>query len=582
MLTLETKPGAVRLGQLNTGSAPVLEAHNDWRTSDVLGVVEKGWLENGSAKASLRFAKNDESADRVWNKIEQKILRNVSMGVRIHKMKETSTAEDKIKSYLATDWEPFEISIVPIGADPGAHLELAGDTGEQEIEVEEFSRATSPKEAHMPEQTGETAHNSDAVAAAQAAERTRVLEITKKGALAKLEPAFVTQHIEAGTSVEEFIRLGFDRMAARSEAIPTREHHEITRDERETRRALAESAILNLVLPSKFKVEPENDFRGMRISRLAEELLTRSGVSVRGKNMAEIVNLTMHATADFPYILENSARKMLLAAYEYASPTYRTWTKRSTTPDFKTMSRLRLSETPAFIVVPEGGQIQLGPMTESREQYAIATYGRGVSFTRQMLINDDLGAFNDLISAFGIQASRLENKTVYAILTANAAMADTVALFHATHNNLGSGALGNPGLDSMFTAMGTQKGLDGLTVLNLRPQYLIVPMAKAATAQSVMTPVGPSVKITDQNWFAGRLTIVADGELDANSTSVWYGAADPSTAPGIEYSHLEGAEGPQIIRKENEGAILGVQLYAYLDFGAKAIDWRPLYKSTGV
>jgi hypothetical protein len=134
----------------------------------------------------------------------------------------------------------------------------------------------------------------------------------------------------------------------------------------------------------------------------------------------------------------------------------------------------------------------------------------------------------------------------------------------------------------MFTAMGTQKGLDGLTVLNLRPQYLIVPMAKAATAQSVMTPVGPSVKITDQNWFAGRLTIVADGELDANSTSVWYGAADPSTAPGIEYSHLEGAEGPQIIRKENEGAILGVQLYAYLDFGAKAIDWRPLYKSTGV
>jgi Caudovirus prohead serine protease len=587
MLTLENKPGSVRLKALNSGSAPVLEAHSDFSTRDVLGVVEKGWLENGSAKATLRFVKNDSDADQVWNKIEQKVLRNVSMGVRIHKMKETSGSEDKVKSYLATDWEPFEISIVPIGADPGAHLEMAADAGEQEIEVEEFQRATSPKEAQeMPELTaGETAQNLDAVtAAAQTAERTRVLEITRKGALAKLEPAFISQHIEAGTPVDEFIRLGFDRMAARSEINPTREHHEltVTRDEQSTRRAMAESAILNMVLPAKFPVDGQNEFRGMRISRMAEELLTRSGVNVRGKNFTEISHLTMMATADFPFILADSAKKLLLAAYEAAVPTYKTWTKASTASDFKTMSRLRLSETPAFLKVPEGAQITLGTMTESREQYAIATYGRGVSFTRQMLINDDLGAFNDLISAFGIQASRLENQTVYAILTANAAMADGVALFHATHLNLGSGALGNTSLDAMYTAMGTQKGLDGSTILNIKPQYLIVPLAKAVTAQSVLTPVGPSVKISDQNWFAGRLTIVADAELDANSTIVWYGAADPSTTPGIEYAHLQGAEGPQIIRQENQDAILGVQLYAYLDFGAKAIDWRPLYKSTGV
>jgi hypothetical protein len=342
------------------------------------------------------------------------------------------------------------------------------------------------------------------------------------------------------------------------------------------------SAQVMALFDRRNSVEPTNDFRGMGVLRLAEELLTRSGVSVRGKSRPEIAELSMHATADFPYILADSARKQMLAAYSMATPTYKAWAKASTTPDFKTMSRMRLSETPSFISVPEGAQIALGTMSESREQYAIATYGRGMSFTRQMLINDDLGAFNDLIAAFGYQASRLENKTVYAILNTNGNMSDSTALFHANHGNLGTGAIGNTGLDAMFTAMAVQKGMDGSTVLNLNPEFLIVPAAKKSTALTAMMAVGPNVKTSDQNWFAGRLQVVADAELDGTSTSVWYAACNPAIAPAVEYAHLQGAEGPQILRKENEDAILGVQLYAWLDFGAKAVDWRPIYKSSGV
>lgn len=348
------------------------------------------------------------------------------------------------------------------------------------------------------------------------------------------------------------------------------------------RRELAGAAVLSLVDAARYPAERENPFCGMRILRLAEEVLRTAGARTEGLSVAEIANLSMQATADFPLILENTARKLLLGAYETAVPTYKQWAKQSSAVDFKIVSRLRLSETPSFLPVPEGAQITLGTMTESREQYAIATYGRGVAFTRQMLINDDLGAFNDLVTAFGRQAARLENQTVYAILTANAAMADGKALFHADHGNLGTGVLGNTSLDAMFTAMAVQKGLDGKTVLNLTPAYLITPRALAATAQALLTATGPNLKPTEQNWFAGRLTLVSDAELDGSSTAVWYGATDPNIAPGVEYSHLEGAAGPQIIRKENEGAVLGIQLYAYLDFGAKAIDWRPLYKSTGV
>jgi hypothetical protein len=135
----------------------------------------------------------------------------------------------------------------------------------------------------------------------------------------------------------------------------------------------------------------------------------------------------------------------------------------------------------------------------------------------------------------------------------------------------------------MFGKMGAQLGVDGVTVLNLIPKFIIVPKAKEATARASVLATGPNLAASSQNWFAGRLEPVADGELDTNGsgTTKWFGAADPAIAPGIEYCHLEGAEGPQFIRKDNEQGVLGIQFYGYLDFAAKAVDWRSLYYSTG-
>ncbi len=357
---------------------------------------------------------------------------------------------------------------------------------------------------------------------------------------------------------------------------------QILRDASDSRQELMSAALFATLNPRERRVDPANQFAGLGLMRIAEECVTRQNYLTRIPSRDEVVRLAMQTTSDFANVLENVARKQLLVMYQLANPTYKLWTKPSTTPDFKTMTRSRLSEAPTFLKVPEGAQITIGTMTDSKESYALATYGRGVSFTRQMLINDDLGAFTDLIGQFGVQAARLENKTVYAILNTNGNMADGIALFYATtHINLGTGVIGNTALDSMFTSMGIQKGIDGVSVLNLIPKFLIVPKAKESTARAAVILIGPNVKASDQNWFAGRLEVVADAELDGTSTAVWYAACDPAFAPGIEYCHLEGADGPQFIRKDNEQGVLGIQFYAFLDFAAKAVDWRPLYKSSG-
>jgi len=334
--------------------------------------------------------------------------------------------------------------------------------------------------------------------------------------------------------------------------------------------------------PKQRKADNGNPFIGLGLMRFAEESVRLQHNLNRIPVRDEVVRLSMHSTSDFANVLENSARKQLLRSYDLVPVSYKAWAKASTTPDFKTMSKSAISAAPSMLEVKEGAEITMGTMSDRKEQYALTTFGRGFSFTRQMLINDDLGAFNDLVSKFGAQAARKENAVVYAILTANAVLSDNVALFHSTHANLGVGAIGNTGLDAMYGAMRIQKDMDGSSILNIQPKYLIVPVSKEVTARNAMAEVGPNVKVADQNHFSGRFEIVSDAVLDATSTSVWYAIADPSIYPGVEYCHLEGNEGPQFIKEENQNGILGIQFYCYTDFAAKAIDYRPLYKSSGV
>jgi len=224
-------------------------------------------------------------------------------------------------------------------------------------------------------------------------------------------------------------------------------------------------------------------------------------------------------------------------------------------------------------------------VAESREQYAIATYARGVLITREMIINDDLGAIQQLFAGIGVQAAALENKTVYTVLTSNPTMSDGVALFHSSHGNLApsGGAIAITTLDAGAAAMMTQKGLDGVTPLNIPPRFLIVPVAKRVTAiQFTNVPNIVVTKQTDFNPFAGQLEVVADANLDLASTTAWYLAADPMGIPTtVEYAYLEGAQGPQVQRVDNTDDFLGLKIKAWLDFGAKAIDWRGLYKNPG-
>jgi hypothetical protein len=575
------EPGAIRMGRLASGSAPLLNGHRDFTVDDVIGVITRAWIENGQGKATVRFSKRAD-VDPIWQDVQDGILRNASMGVAIHAIEDVTPQGAATRQVLVTDWEPQEVSLVPIGADPGAGFRFQRATGPQEQKMDETIITATGEEAR-----DELKINLDAERQAAAlAERARIREIEKVGRTLDVDARLVTQHVDAGTSIEEFRKLALDDAANRSGKTEIRSAAAVvTRDETETRRAGITAALLHRYDPAVFPLKDElgRDWAGQTLLDLARECLETSGTRTRRMPRHEIAKLAL-STSDFPSILADVANKTLRQAYEAYPRTFLPFSRRRSAVDFKNINAVQLGEAPSLMKVNEKGEFTHGSIAESKETYKLATYGRIVSITRQTIINDDLSAFTRIPAGFGVAAATLESDTVWGIITSNPAMGDGVTLFHANHANLNTGAgsaLALAGLGAGMAAMAKQKGLDGVTVLNVQPRYLVVPVALQLTAFQMIAPnLAPAKSADLVPDYIRALTPIAEPRLDAASTTAWYLFASPDQIDTIEYAYLEGQDGVYIETRQGFD-VDGVEIKARLDFGAKAIDWRGLQKNAG-
>lgn len=290
------------------------------------------------------------------------------------------------------------------------------------------------------------------------------------------------------------------------------------------------------------------------------------------------------AVGSFDNILEDTIGKSLRSAYLDKPAAWQAFARRATAPDYKTISRTALSESPDLASWTNGGEIKHVQLGDQKETYVLADYGNVIDLTRRAIINDDLDAFNRIPVLQGNAARRKEDDVAFAILTANAAMSDTVALFHtASHGNLAGsgGALSVATLGAARAAMRVQKGPKDAAYLNLTPATLIVPTAIETTAEQLISSiVDPTKSNATPNPFSNGLNIVAEARLDANSATAWYLAASPSDIDTIEVCFLEGEQMPRFERKLDFDTE-SLQMKVAHTVSAKAIDYRGLYKNPG-
>ncbi len=119
---LSVEPGAVRLERLNRG-APFLDAHCSYALASVIGSVVPGTakIADGQGTATIRLSKAEGVADTV-QKIREGVICNVSVGYWVHKVVKTEGDRGTVDRWDVVDWEPLEISAVPIPADPGSQI----------------------------------------------------------------------------------------------------------------------------------------------------------------------------------------------------------------------------------------------------------------------------------------------------------------------------------------------------------------------------------------------------------------------------------------------------------------------------
>ena len=361
------------------------------------------------------------------------------------------------------------------------------------------------------------------------------------------------------------------------------------------------NALLHRADPAAFKMDDHSrDFRGLSLVEMARDALEANGISTRGMSRMEIAQKAldgatrsggMHSSSDFPIVLANVANKTLRAGYDAAPQTFRPLVREVTVPDFKTVSRTQLGEAPSLERVNEHGEFERGTVGEGQEQYAIATYGKVVAVTRQVIINDDLQAFTRIPRMFGVQAANLESDLVWAQILSNPVMGDGTALFHANHGNLMAAAgISNDSLALGFEAMRMQKGLDGKTLLNITPQFLIVSVAAVNKAMQVLTAISPSQSSNVVPDYIRQLTPISEPRLDGGlvnpvtkqpitgSRFAWYLAAAPGQIDTVELAYLEGNRG--VYTETRQGFdVDGVEIKVRLDAGAKVIDWRSFVRN---
>jgi DNA-binding XRE family transcriptional regulator len=425
------------------------------------------------------------------------------------------------------------------------------------------------------------------IAQAQTAERERVATIYDLSGRLGLERGMAEDLITKGVLLDEARRIILDKVA--EDAEQKRTFAQVSTplgglDERQTRREAVTSALLHRYSPTLFPLnDPARDYRGMTLLELSREFLASAGVNVRGMSRDEIATRALHSTSDFPEILAAVTNKTLRQAYEAYPQTFKPFCRQVQASDFRDITRVQLGEAPQLQKVNEAGEFKRGTIGEARERYRVETYGRVVGITRQTIINDDLDAFTRLPAMYGTAIATLESDVVWAILTANAAMGDGVALFHATHKNLASSgsALSTASIGEARASMAKQTGIDKKTVLNIRPTYLLVPVSLELAAEQLLAQNLTPTKTADVVPQSIRsLAVIAEPRLDTVSQTGWFLTASPAQIDTLEYAYLEGQQGAYI-ETRNGFDVDGVEIKCRLDFGAKAIDWRGLYKNPG-
>jgi len=285
-------------------------------------------------------------------------------------------------------------------------------------------------------------------------------------------------------------------------------------------------------------------------------------------------------TSDFPYLFGQVIDRQLLANYRAPDePLYnwRDYVKIGSVSDFNTVRREKLvGKDPLLPLVPEKGEYQPYKPTNCRYTYHVDKYGRQFDISWESIINDSLGAFNDIPVEMANAAKDTEAylaTTMFAAATGDG----NAALYGATVTdcgqditNLGVLPLTIANLETTIRLMKSQTNPSGKR-MRIRPKYLVIPPALEFQARAILTsalkqwtevgagagiPV-PTTNVIPQAGLELKINEWLPVIDTTHGDTAWYLFADPNIGAAIEIGYLRGYESPEVVMKASNKVSVG-------------------------
>ena len=299
------------------------------------------------------------------------------------------------------------------------------------------------------------------------------------------------------------------------------------------------------------------------------------------------------SAASLPGLLSNVANKELLMGFEDEDTSWQEVSDIKSVSDFKTVTSYRMLDNMEYEELGPGGNIKHGKLGEETFTRSVKTYAKMFALTYQMIVDDDLGAFDDVRNRLGRGSSRRLKRLVWTTF-----MSNHTTFWTTARTNYIEGATTNLGTDGVGLTAGVKAfrqrkspliaGEDATSQLTLggRPTKLVVPPELESIADQLYTARNVNaVKVSDANIHANKYRPIVVNELSDSaygggySATAWYLFGENDKP--IVTSFLNGQQSPTVESADADFNTLGVQFRGYHDFGCDQSEYMAGIKSKG-
>lgn len=584
-------PENVRLNRLRTFGTALINHDIEQRVASIISAE----VVNRKLQVRIKFGRTQKSQDAKLE-TEDGILKGISIGYRIYGI----NVDESTRTYTATDWEPFEVTLTPIPADDTVMIARSLDAWNH------LTKSTQNCSGNKKERTMADAMNKEEV---KPVTSPSVSDESVRAAIMQETREISTLARSVGLEPDGFIGLKIDeaknailRSLAEKNKTPEPKAPAISLTVDQTDKARDAFACALAAQAGVRSAEFDAGKQGNPLVGKGINHAIRSYAKLCGINSSEwsrkdaaffalgrtelmegsaqrSVNIT---TGSFPnFVMLNAITKIVARGFEQGSAgaRYRNLVEQQMVPDFKQFSIGALG-TGVLQKTAEGLAFPELDKSEGVYNSTAKMWGGTLSLSLQALINDDTASFDRSLRSAGAIADKTIDRRVFQKLLMGTSSSESTSTW--TSNTTSGGSLVYTTADLASAARGrlalvraaliNKVGLDG-NPLGTIPRFLICGPTREVEALGIVGGAGPILSAGPSN--APSLEVVATPWLEASaltgsSTTSYYLLADPLETTGLVLSKINGFENIQV-QPYDSGAVAAANWKLWLPFEADLV-----------